>query len=221
MDHGKLDTNSSDRRLASVVAEILEGRSGIPATRALVVGISGIDGSGKGFVTEKLADALRKKSLNVALISADDWLNLPQVSTNRDNCAEHFYEHAIRFDEMFERLIAPLKQSRAVSIMADCAKAKTTAFRKEHYEFCNIDVVLLEGIFIFKPNYRHHFDLSVWIDCSFEVALERAIQRGQEGLSPAETVKAFQTIYFPAQRIHLALDNPREAADIVLANDKL
>ena len=221
MDHGKLDTNSSDRRLASIVAEILKARSGVPATRALLVGISGIDGSGKGFITEKLADAFRTKSLNVALISADDWLNLPHVSINRDNYAEHFYAHAIRFDEMFERLIVPLRQNREINITADCADAKATTYREQCYDFRNIDIVLLEGIFLFKSAYRHQFDLAVWIDCSFKCALERAIERGQEGLQPAETIKAFQTIYFPAQRIHLARDNPREGVDIVFINDKL
>ena len=219
MDHGKLDTNSSDRRLASIVAGILEAGSRVPATRALLVGISGIDGSGKGFITEKLADALRTKSLNVALISADDWLNLPHVSINRDNYAEHFYEHAIRFDEMFERLIVPLRQNREINITADCADAKATTYREQCYDFRNIEIILLEGIFLFKPAYRRQFDLGVWIDCSFKCALERAIERGQEGLAPAETIKAFQTIYFPAQRIHLARDNPREGADIVFMND--
>lgn len=126
----------------------------------------------------------------------------------------------MRFDEMFDRLICPLKQNRSISLIADRADAKATAFRKEHYEFRNIDIVLLEGIFLFKLRYRHHFDLSVWIDCSFKAALERAIERGQEGLPPQETVLAFETIYFPAQHIHLARDNPREAVDFVLTNDK-
>ena len=221
MDHGKLDTNSIDRRLASIVAEILEARARVPATRALLVGISGIDGSGKGFITEKLADALRTKSLNVVLISADDWLNLPHVSINRDNCAEHFYAHAIRFDEMFERLIVPLRQNREINITADCADAKATRYREHRYDFRDTDIVLLEGIFVFKPAYRGHFDVRVWIECSFKCALQRAIKRGQEGLLPTETIRAFQTIYFPAQRIHMARDNPREGSDIVFANDKL
>ena len=82
MDHGKRDTHSSDRRFASLVATIIEARNQAPATRALLVGISGIDGSGQGFVSVKLADALRATSLNVALISADDWLNLPDVFMN-------------------------------------------------------------------------------------------------------------------------------------------
>jgi uridine kinase len=205
----------------SVISAIIEKREAISPQRALLVGISGIDASGKGFITQKLAEQLRTGGWNVALICADDWLNLPKVCMNSVNYAEHFYEHAIRFDEMFEQLIIPLKQTRGINLTADCADAKATAFRKERYDLRNIDVVLLEGIFLFKPAYRHHFDLSVWIDCSFERALERAIERGQEGLPPAETIKAFETIYFPAQRIHLMRDNPREAADIIFVNDKL
>jgi len=201
------------------VEALARKREAVVPNRAVLVGISGIDGSGKGFVTEKLADALRTKSLNVVLISADDWLNLPYVSINPDNYAEHFYEHAIRFDEMFERLIVPLRQNREINITADCADAKATTYREQCYDFRNIEIILLEGIFLFKPAYRRQFDLGVWIDCSFKCALERAIERGQEGLAPAETIKAFQTIYFPAQRIHLARDNPREAADIVFMND--
>jgi uridine kinase len=221
MDHGKRYTHSSDRRLASLIAEILKARSRVPATRALVVGISGIDASGKGFVSAKLADELRAKSLNMALISADDWLNLPNVCINPENPGEHFYKHALRLDEMFERLIIPLKQNRAVSITADSADAKATRYREHRYDFRDTDIVLLEGIFVFKPAYRGHFDVRVWIECSFKCALQRAIKRGQEGLLPTETIRAFQTIYFPAQRIHMARDNPREGSDIVFANDKL
>jgi uridine kinase len=212
--------NSSTVPWRRVVEAIARKREAVVPNRAVLVGISGIDASGKGFVTAKLADALRAKSLNVALISADDWLNLPHVSMNRDNYAEHFYDHAIRFDEMFERLIVPLKYHREINITADCADAKATTYRERRYDFRNIDIVLLEGIFLFKRGYRHQFDLSVWIDCSFECALERAIERGQEGLPPTETSEAFETIYFPAQRIHLARDEPREAADCIVTNDE-
>ena len=154
----------------------------------------------------------------MAKINADDWLNLPEVCLSRRTPGEHFYEHAMRFDKMFDQLIVPLQKNRAVSFVADCADAKGNR-RKHSYEFRNIDIVLLEGIFLFKLAYRHHFDLTVWIDCSFATALKRAITRCQEGLPPAETIRAFTTIYFPAQRIHFARDNPQTAADFIIRND--
>jgi uridine kinase len=213
------DGNSSVLPWTRVVEAIARKRGADVPNRAVLVGISGIDGSGKGFVAAKLANALRAESLNVAVISADDWLNLPNVHFNPQNYAEHFYKHAIRSDEMFERLIIPLRDHREIDILADCGDAKATIHRKHRYVFRNIDIVLLEGIFLFKPGYRGLFDLKIWVECSFQTALRRAIARGQEGLPPAETQYAFETIYFPAQRIHLDRDDPRRAADLILNND--
>jgi uridine kinase len=219
MDYRETDRHSSNRRLASLITAIIDARARMPKGRALLVGISGIDGSGKGFVSAKLADALRSQLINVALIAADDWLNLPAVCIDRKNPGEHFYKHVLRLDEMFEHLVLPLCHSRKIDVVADCGDARATSHRKYRYHFQNIDVVLLEGIFLFKPHYRGYFDFKVWIDCSFETALQRAIERGQEGLSPAETRNAFETIYFPAQRLHLERDRPNEIADFVFVNE--
>jgi hypothetical protein len=42
-------------------------------------------------------------------------------------------------------------------------------------------VVVVEGIYLLKRELRAHHDVSLWIDCSFETALERALAREQEG----------------------------------------
>ena len=203
----------------SVISAIIDKRKELSPQHALLVGISGIDASGKGFVTTRIAELLQKRGIKPAVISADGWINLPHVRFHQQDLAKHFYENAIRFDEMFKRVILPLRIKRNVNVESDFAEETATTFRKHRYVFRNIDIILLEGIFLFKPTYRDHFDLKVWIDCSFATALRRATARGQEGLPPVETIKAFETIYFPAQRIHLARDNPRKAADLVFANE--
>ena len=205
--------------LGQLIEAIVSTRTTTPQTRAALIGISGIDGSGKGFITAQLDQRLRDLGWSVAVVRADDWLNLPDVCVNRDNPAEHFYDNALRLEQMFERLILPLRNERRVDIVADCADAKAVAYRKHPYVFRNIDILLLEGIFLFKWAYRDQFDLKVWIDSSFDIALNRAIARGQEGLPPAETKHAFETIYFPAQRLHFERDQPREISDVVFNND--
>ena len=205
--------------LGQLVESIVCTRTTTPHTRAALIGISGIDGSGKGFITAQLDQRLRDLGWSVAVVCADDWLNLPDVCVNRDNPAEHFYDNALRLEQMFEQLILPLRNERCVDVVADCADAKAIAYRKHHYVFLNIQILLLEGIFLFKSAYRDKFDLKVWIDCSFDIALHRAIARAQEGLPPTETRRAFETIYFPAQRLHLERDRPREIADVVFNND--
>ncbi len=113
----------------------------------------------------------------------------------------------------------PLKENRSVRLEADFTEETATAYRTHLYNFADVDVAVVEAIFLFKPEFRRHFDLAAWIDCTFESALERALGRGQEGLPPAETIRAYRELYFPAHEIHIRQDCPRDSADIILVND--
>jgi uridine kinase len=205
--------------VALLADEIVSARLALSPHRALLVGISGIDGSGKTFVAKKLDKQLREDGWNVAALSADDWHNLANIRDNPNNPVEHFYEHALRLAEMFEQLVIPLRDRFTIDLKANHCDAKAIGFRKKRYQFSDIDIVLLEGIFLFKSAYRSHFDVKVWIECSFTTALQRAIIRRQEGLPSAETKQAFEARYFPAQRLHFERDRPREYADVVFDND--
>ena len=124
-----------------------------------------------------------------------------------------------RFEEMFETLVLPLRENREIDLRMNFTEETATDYHEHHYQFRAIDIILLEGIFLLKKSLRHQFDLTCWVDCSFETALARAVKRCQEGLPPLETVRAFQTIYFPAQRIHFERDTPQAAADFILPNE--
>ena len=207
-------------RVLHLVAErIVARREKISPSRALLVALSGIDAAGKGYCAARIARLLEEQKLNVALITADGWLNLPHVRFNQENPAEHYYEHAFRFEEMFESLVVPLKQNREIDLHMDYTEETATSYRDHRYQFQAIDVILLEGIFLLKRSLRHHFDLACWVQCSFETALARAIKRCQEALSPRETVRAFTTIYFPAQQIHFERDTPQSTANFILPNE--
>ena len=205
--------------LDAAVESVLAARRRVPARRAALVAVSGIDASGKGFVSRRMSTRLEDSGLRVALTGADGWLNLPPKRFAPANPAEHFYRHAFRFDEMFDRLILPLRDARSIRLEADFTEETATAYRPHLYAWEIVDVVLLEGIYLLRPEFLPEYDLTIWIDCTFDTAIERAIARGQEGLSPDETVRAFRTIYLPAQEIHFARDNPKASADLVLAND--
>ena len=65
-----------------------------------------------------------------AVISADDWHKLPTIRLNSDNPAEHFYEHGLRLDDMFEQVVLPLRDRNAIGVVADYADAKAIVYRK-------------------------------------------------------------------------------------------
>jgi uridine kinase len=202
-----------------VVKRIVERRVEAPENRSLLVGISGIDGCGKGYLAEQIEARLAQHAVTSAVINVDGWLNLPEKRFDRDASAERFYESAIRFDEFFSELVIPLRNQKSVYLIADFVEETAGQYRKHVYNIKHVDVILVEGIFLFKQAYRSLFDLAIWVDCSFATALARALQRAQEGLPPAETIAAYETIYFPAQKIHFDQDNPRGFADLILDND--
>lgn len=205
--------------LQTVVDEILDARSSIPSQRSVLTAITGIDGCGKGYVTARIVDALQTKGVGAVAINIDGWLNLANRRFDASNSAEHFYLHAIRFEEMFAQLILPLRDHRSLRIVADYAEETATEYRRHVYEFEDVDVIALEGIYLLKRAFHAHYDLSIWIECSFDTALERAISRAQEGLPPEETIRAYRTIYFPAQEIHFQRDNPKAGATLIVNND--
>jgi uridine kinase len=207
-------------RIDEITRKILERRASVPDTRSLLVGVSGIDGCGKGYIAGQLEARLALHGVTPAILNVDGWLNLPETRFNQGAPAENFYKNAIRFDEFFTQLVTPLRDRRSIHLVADYAEETASNYRKHTYDVKDVSVVLVEGIFLFKPRYREYFDLAIWIDCSFSTALARAINRAQEGLSPANTIDAYETIYFPAQRIHLAQDKPRENADLIFENDR-
>ena len=207
------------RTIDELTKQILRRRATVPETRCLLVGVSGIDGCGKGYVARQLEARLALYGVIPAIVNVDGWLNLPERRFDQSYPAENFYENAIRFDQFFTQLVIPLRDRRNVHLVADFTEETASQYREHTYDFKDVSVILVEGIFLFKREYRTHFDLAIWVDCSFPTALARAIDRAQEGLSAAKTIAAYETIYFPAQRIHLNHDNPRENADLVFEND--
>lgn len=210
---------AQERGFNSVLERVRDLYAQLHSTRAVLIGLSGIDASGKGFLAERLRRRLHEIELNVAVIGADGWLNLPHIRFSRVRPGVHFYKHGLRLEEMFAHLVLPLRTQRAIDFEMDYAEENSSVYRRHRYTFCDVDILLLEGVFLFKRELRSRFDLACWIDCSFETAMKRAIQRGQEGLAAPETIRAYETIYWPAQRVHFERDRPQQKADLIINND--
>ena len=202
-----------------IVDRIINRRAKTPGDRSLLVGVSGIDGCGKGYVASQVEAHLAQHGIPSVVIKIDNWLNLPEKRFNPEAPAENFYQHAIRFDELFANLVMPLRDHRSIHLVADCVAETSPQYHKFTYDVKDVDVILVEGILLFKNEYRNVFDVRIWVECSFVTALARAIERGQEGLSMTKTIAAYENIYFPAQKIHFDRDDPKAAADLTYNND--
>jgi len=145
--------------------------------RSRLIAISGIDGSGKGYLLALLSQKLMDAALRVAVISADGWLNLPHIRFATDDPGRHFYTYGFRFEEMFGSLIDPLVRTGSVRLVTARKRLQNRIAR--FCAFDDIDIVLLEGIFLLKQEHRGRYDFRLWIECSFETALKPALARSQ------------------------------------------
>lgn len=200
---------------ARVQALVEARRNGLCA----LVGISGIDGSGKSTLAGAMARELEARGVRVALLGVDDWHNPPEMRFSRVRPGPHFFEHGLRLEEMFARLVGPLRRTRSVDVTIEALQSADRTPTRKSLSFHDVDLILVEGIFIFRRELRSLFDLAMWVDCPFEVALERARARNQEGLPDAEIVRDYHAIYFLAQRFHFERDCPKETADLILQNE--
>src|SRR5262249_38279083 len=130
--------------LSAVVEAALTRRACQPPTAALLVGLSGIDGSGKGYLAGRLVTAFTARGLRAAAIHVDGWLNLPAVRFDPRRPAENFYENALRLDELFARLVLPLRETRSARVTMDWVEETATAGRPYTYDLEDLDVIVLE-----------------------------------------------------------------------------
>ena len=107
---------------------------------------------------------------------------------------------------MWEDVVLPLREARRIHRSVDaCYATNAEHYLPLRFDHEGFDVLLLEGIFLFKKQYQNRFDLRVWIDCSFETT----IRRNQEQLAESEIRRDYEVNYYPAQRFHFERIIPR------------
>lgn len=208
MDYGILSPT------ARIAAAAGNHHAGAPA---LLVAVSGIHASGKGRVAACLTAALLERGLRIALIGIDAWYNPASVRRRIPDPVESYYRTAVRWDDLFASVVEPLRRTRSLRAAVRLMETGRDRFYLHRYDFRSVDVILLEGIFLLKRELRDRYDLSWWVDCDMDEALQRAARRSRNGLDPEAVLDDFRRIYLPAQRIHLERDRPAAAATGVIA----
>lgn len=189
------------------------------ASSLFTVAISGIDASGKGYTAKLLQDELKKRNYNVANINIDPWQNPIPIRLRKENAAENVYENIFRWNDFFDQLIVPLQKEKSIYFKTTGIRSDADIYYPQVYKYKNIDILLIEGILLFKKKYLSYYDYKIWIDCSFETGLQRAIKRNVEKLDEKSLRQDYHTFYYAAQRLHFEKDNPKENADTIFINE--
>jgi uridine kinase len=79
-------------------------------------------------------------------------------------------------------------------------------------------VLLFDGVFLMRPELEGCWEMVIFVDCSPEVAIRRAMRR-DVGRFGTRVEARYRTRYLPGQGLYLAECRPRERADFLVIND--
>jgi uridine kinase len=200
--------------LAAIIDKFNRHRS----AHAFTVALSGIDASGKGTISELLCRALIEKGYAVALINTDPWQHPIPLRFQREQAAKNLYENIFRWDDFFEQLVFPLKKNKKIYLETKAIRTDADLYYPLVYDYKQVDILLIEGVFLLKQKYLSFYDFTIWINCTFEVGLQRAIRRNAENLPLDRLLHDYLTFYYPAQQFHFKKDDPEASADLLIDN---
>ena len=187
--------------------------------KALIVAISGIEGGGKRALTEKVATALTLEGLSVAVVHGDDWEASESVRFNVMNSPEEYYLNAYRFDEMIEQLILPLKLFGSIKTSVTLDNVMNP--RTVEYDFNDIDIILIEGVYLLQEAYLDLYDYTCWVESDFDAALARLKKQSNIEQSQETLLTLFERLIKPAGQYHIYTDDPQGHANSIYLEQEM
>lgn len=190
----------------------------LPRGRRALVGVDGVDGSGKTTFSAALAPALAAAAGRpVLLIHLDDFLNPSAVRHRRGRRSpEGFWLDTYDYAAFHEFILAPLGAGgdggyRAASY-DPAADAVRPAERRQAPEDA---VVVVEGMFLHRDGLHGRWNFSVFLDVPFtETARRMALRDGTHPDPEHPTMRR----YVQGQRLYLQAADPRSRADVVITD---
>lgn len=187
-----------------------------PGDRAIVA-FDGPDAAGKTTLADAIARQISRPALRVSI---DDWHNPRAVRLRRgDESPVGYYMDSFDYDALVSNLLRPFREgaSRVQTSRFDFRVDGPAAAEAE------IDstaaVLLLDGVFLLRPELCHRWNLSVYLHVPESVTLARAVVRDAEHLGGAEQVRRrYERRYLPSQALYREAASPLDKADFVIDN---
>jgi uridine kinase len=195
-------------QLDALAAEILHNYG---SGRAIVA-IDGFDGAGKTHFAEDLAAAITAAGHSVFRASLDDFHRSRAERHARGvDSAEGFYRDSFDYTTLRRVLIEPFKLGGSTAFVTASFDHHRDAAVPSKWRTGPKDAILvIDGIFINRPELRGLWNYSVWLDVPREIAEQRMAERD----GPAEDSERYRG----GQELYLAEANPREAAFAIIDN---
>ena len=206
---------TAGRPLDVLLAEITARLGGAPART--MVGVDGVDCAGKTTFADALASWVRARGREVVRISVDDFHHPRAVRYRRGRLsANGFYEDAFDYGRLIGYALEPLRAGGSGTYRVAAHDLATDEPRNpEPRQAADDALVVVDGLFLQRPELRAFWDVSVFLDVPFEVSVRRMAAR--DG-TPDDVTDPVVRRYVDAQERYFAENAPRSRATFVVDN---
>jgi uridine kinase len=205
----------------AVLAALAEHISALALPHPTRIAVDGVDAAGKTTLADALVPLIEQCGRPVIRASVDNFQRPRVVRYARGSLSpDGYYEDAFDDAALRGALLDPLGPHGD-------RRYRTQMFDYRRNEPIDAPlqvapanaVVLVDGVFLQRPELNGCWDLVVFLDVPFEVSLARALERDAALFGSTEVVhERYARRYIPAQQRYLAECRPREGADIVIEN---
>jgi uridine kinase len=206
---------------AQVLAD-LAARICARSPRRLRVAVDGRTGAGKSNFADELAAAIRVKGRPTLRASLDDfkkpWRDAREKGYDRVT-GEGYYRNAPDLDAARGLLLEPAGADGDGRVVLCAFDPLTGADHRATVIAAPTDAVLVvDGVFAFRPEYNDFWDVRIWIDVTETVSRERGVARDTEREGSDEAARIYDTRYRVAEQLYIDEVQPQQRADVVVDN---
>lgn len=184
--------------------------------RPFVLGISGIERSGKTMFTQEVAGFFEDKKNKIQIIHLDDFLNPREIRYAGEDLSKTYFDQGYDIETLVEKLLVPIHQKSSFTVTLPVLNYETDKYdREKEYVFDQNTIVIIEGVFLYRKELASYIDYKIFLDISFEESKKRAETRDVP-VHGEEIINTSHVRYWPAQKRYLEQYPPSKMADLII-----
>ena len=186
------------------------------------VAIDGLTASGKTSLGHELARRVADRGRPVLRASLDDFKRPWNERHLYDReSGEGYYRNAFDVDAARSLLFEP-SDPTADGVVSLCSIDPITQI--DHSGTTTTmppnAVLIVDGVFAFRPNINAYWDLRVWVEIDGERSVRRGVARDAERSTDARAAEALhRDRYLVGERLYIAEVDPRSIVDVIVDNN--
>ncbi|QEW02637.1 uridine kinase [Microbacterium lushaniae] len=186
----------------------------------VIVAVDGVDGAGKTVFADRLAEVFAEQGGAVFRASIDGFHRPRAERYARGRTSpEGYYRDSFDYATFRRVLIDPFRTGGSAGFqLAAHDVARDAPVASEWVTAPRDAVLIVDGVFLHRPELRGLWDWSVWLEVPFDVSYARMAVRDGSDPDPDAPTNAR---YRQGQELYLREADPRRAASAIVDNSDL